>query len=226
MGFRIQGRCFVFACMMGLSLFSTASRLQAADGDKKSVDALKKEMRAHLLSPADALQLFAVAAAQKELKLNAEQMEKIQKQRQDIEHLDRKSSDYQAKNAAALLGVEKGLKPDQIERANQLYLQCNEYSCLIAPALQKILGFSKEESKKILQTEIQANEEIVQIIQKQPTLPREELVQKKRAIVRDSMKKILEMLTPEQKETFKKLKGKKFEVDISADYGSIIESML
>jgi len=174
---------------------------------------------------------------QKELNLTKEQAEKIKSLFGGIEAVFRKhmgelrnlpQQEREAKmkelRKEAVVKLEAAqkelpniLKPEQMERLKEIHLQQEGAFALRDPEIRKTLDLTEEQDGKIQKLLSQASEETVKVIKSLRNLPREEIGEKRaeaqkkvQQIREEAAKKVMETLTPEQKEKFEKMKGKPF----------------
>jgi Spy/CpxP family protein refolding chaperone len=145
---------------------------------------------------------------QKDLKLTDDQKEKIQalsRERLGREEMEKK--------------LQEILKPEQLERLKQIRLQMAGPMALASPEVVKALELNDEQKGKIKTLLDQSREKAREAMQGARDLPADqrtamwEKVQQQR---KETAAKVMEVLTPQQREKFEKMQGAKIELNFPA----------
>jgi hypothetical protein len=167
-----------------------------------------------LAIPSVMLPFLQIEDLQKEIKLSAEQKEKLQPfiiESKDI--MKSQSKDIKAQGDVLEGKILKLLLPVQIERLNQFYLQFKGASVLSNPRVQKFIDFTPEQTKNMSRI---YDEESLKMMDINRALNNPQERQKKKEIaLKQWHAKMMDVLTPEQKKKLDTLKGNKFGFDIS-----------
>ncbi len=173
--------------------------------------------------------LLRLEQVQKELNLSDEQKEKIKELAKEM--MPGRPSEGQAPSPedrrAMMEKVQKKLaeilKPEQLERLKQIQLQAQGAAALGNPEVVKTLGITDDQRAKLKTLRDEADGKRRELIGSMRDLSREERREKMaenqekiRQIQKELMEKALAVLTPEQREKFEKLQGKKIDLDFSA----------
>ncbi|MEN6449798.1 MAG: Spy/CpxP family protein refolding chaperone [Thermoguttaceae bacterium] len=151
----------------------------------------------------------------------------------DMSEEERKAkvAELRKKAAENVQKFEKGLAeiltPEQRERLHQLRLQLTLKSdaamALNAGDIAKALGLSQEQREKLKGIREATQKELQETVGALRDVPPEERREKFREISQklgklheQATEKAMQVLTPEQQQKLEKLKGKKFEIDLSA----------
>jgi hypothetical protein len=197
----------IFSSMVGLAQAQTTS--EKINGKNA---ATKQEKNTHELigDPTRVFLLIKTEAVQNEIKLHPTQKTKLQDLLQEMEKImqDPKGSNTDQWKKQ----LKKLLQPNQRDRLNQIYLQDAGASSLINPQVQKLLKLPEKQKDKIKSLYMKGIEQIStwMMAAKPEERQNPEFRQKKQVLLKNLHEKLLEMLTPEQKEQFKKLQGNKF----------------
>jgi hypothetical protein len=111
------------------------------------------------------------------------------------------------------------LQPAQLARLKEIRLQVMGAGALALPEVSKALDITAEQTEKLKAIQQQIQDKVREAMQGSQDLSQEERMAKMRELRQQTMKeateKALEILTPQQKVTFEKLKGKKIDIDLS-----------
>jgi hypothetical protein len=111
------------------------------------------------------------------------------------------------------------LQPAQLQRLKEIRLQVIGAAALALPEVAKALDITAEQTDKLKAIQQQMQDKMREAMQGAADLSQEERMAKMRETMQQGMKdgaaKALEVLTPQQKEAFEKLKGKKIDIDLS-----------
>jgi Spy/CpxP family protein refolding chaperone len=112
------------------------------------------------------------------------------------------------------------LQPAQLDRLKEIRLQVMGGAALALPEVAKALNITDEQTEKLKAIQQQVQDKMREAVQ---DLSQEERMAKMREIGpqmrTEALAKVLEVLTPQQKEAFEKLKGKKIDIDLSTLMG-------
>jgi transposase len=151
------------------------------------------------------LDLARRSAVQKELKLTAAQQA-------DIVALVNKANTANLQADEANTALEKVLQAQQLNRLRQIRYQLLGGAACIDPAVQKALGLSAEVIRRI-QTQWESDELSLQMVLKvarfRSAEARHQFILKTR---QDNGKKLLDLLTQEQRDQYNKLQGRAFDL--------------
>jgi len=193
-----------------------------------------------------ALNLLRLEQVRKELELLPDQTEKLtqlaEKLRSDLRErfsglrelsqeerqakLQELREELQKRNEKLEGEVKKILLPHQLTRLEEIRLQLMGLRALQDPKVVEALGITEEQQKEMQEIQQAAREKMGSLFEQMRGL--RELSEEKRAAKREEMrkqfqearqgteKKLLGVLSDEQKETFEKMKGEPFELDLSA----------
>jgi Spy/CpxP family protein refolding chaperone len=183
------------------------------------------------------LGLLRLEQVQKELKLTDQQKEKLKGLGRDMgpgrrsdwgdmtpEERREKMEEMRKQNAEKIQKrLAEVLKPEQLERLKQIHLQTMGAAALTSPEVVKALGIKDDQRAKLKTLRDDAQTKRQELFRSGADLSPDERAakmaenqKKMRQIEKDLMTKALEVLTPEQREKFEKMKGKKFDLDFSA----------
>jgi len=165
-------------------------------------------------------------AVQEELKLTAEQKDKVQKFMEDFQpkmqermqsvfqnaggDFEKMTEEMQKINADALKEVTPLLKPEQLARFKQILLQQTGAQAFVSnPELQAALKLTNDQKDKFKKLTAEQREKTMELVQGGfgP-----DTQQKMQALQKDYAKKAEEMLTADQRKTYQDLLGKPFEM--------------
>jgi len=122
--------------------------------------------------------------------------------------------------------VKKILLPHQLTRLEEIRLQLMGLRALDDPKVAEALGITEEQKAKMQQIREQAREKMRSLFEQMRGM--RDLTEEERAAKREELrkqfqearqgveKKILDVLSDEQKETFEKMKGEPFKLDLEA----------
>jgi Spy/CpxP family protein refolding chaperone len=162
------------------------------------------------------LMLLTQKSVQDELKVTADQVQKIQdlqaKQREssqglrDLSREERrqKMQEMAKANEQALAGI---LNPEQSKRLQQISLQLRGAAAFADPKVADALNLTDEQKQKIQTIQQDARNSMRELRQ---SGNREEARQKGQEIRKDSLAKVMNILTDEQKAKWKDLTGESF----------------
>jgi hypothetical protein len=165
--------------------------------------------------------LLRQQSIQKELKLSADEVEKIHKyaaqqwekaqkiHEESGEMRDKKFKEMSKENEAF---VEKTLTKDQLKRLHEITLQTAGILCLTRPAVASKLKLTEDQKKKAHQLQKEARREAEEFVH---ATKKEEKRTKMRELQETSRKDILELLTDEQEITWKQMTGAPFTGDLA-----------
>jgi hypothetical protein len=165
--------------------------------------------------------LLRQQSIQKELKLTADEIEKIHKhaslqweKAQKIHELSGEARDKKFKELSKENDqfVEKTLTKDQVKRLHEITLQTAGILCLTRPAVASKLNLSEDQKKKAHQLQKEARQEAEELIH---ATKKEEKRAKMRELQETSRKDIMELLTDEQEVTWKQMIGAPFTGDLA-----------
>jgi Spy/CpxP family protein refolding chaperone len=186
------------------------------------------------------LGLLRLEQVQKELNLSDQQKEKLKGLGREArperpadggdltpEERQQKLDEFRKKARERMEKIEKRLaeilKPEQLERLKQIRLQATGAAALADPQVVKALGITDDQRAKLKKLYDGAGEKRRELRGSMRDLSPDEREAKRaenqkkiRQIEKELMDKALEVLTPEQREKFEKMKGKKFDLDFSA----------
>ena len=115
------------------------------------------------------------------------------------------------------------LQPAQLQRLKEIRLQVIGAAALALPEVAKALDITAEQTEKLKAIQQDMQDKMREAMQGAADLSQEERREKMRTMMQQGMKdaaaKALEILTPQQKEAFEKLKGKKLDIDLSTLLG-------
>jgi hypothetical protein len=159
-------------------------------------------------SPVDLMRLIRSPAVQKELNLTDGQIEQVQ--------------ELQAEPMRGQDGLAKILKPKQMGRLKELGLQKQGAEVFKMPQVIKELGFTPEQQEKFRDLEQQAwagkrgafPQDLGSLSPKQRDERIAEMHKKVQKVNQDFLEGAIGLLTPEQREKFDKLIGKKIDPDL------------
>ena len=110
------------------------------------------------------------------------------------------------------------LQPAQLQRLKEIRLQVMGAAALALPEVAKALDITAEQTEKLKAIQQQLQEKRREAMQGAADLSQEErekMRETMQQMAKDATAKALEVLTPQQKEAFEKLKGKKIDIDLS-----------
>jgi hypothetical protein len=170
--------------------------------------------------------LLGNPAVQKELKLDEEQVTKATKvatearekmmgmreQLQDLEPQERMAKSQELIkpiNEAALKSAKEFLKPEQLTRFHQIELQQRGLQAFADPAIAKKLSITSEQETKFksVMTDMQSEQ---REIQQSAGDDRQAAMQKMTALRKETLTKVMAMMTDDQKKTWKEMTGEPF----------------
>jgi Spy/CpxP family protein refolding chaperone len=175
--------------------------------------------------PGGGLMLLRLEQVQKELNLSDEQKQKIKELRPGRPSDGQRPSpeEMQTRMEQMRKKVAEILKPEQLARLKQIELQVQGAAALGNPEIVKTLAITDDQRAKLKTIGDEAGEKARKIFGSMRDLSPEERDAKRtenqgkmREIAKDAMEKSLAVLTPEQREKFEKMKGKKIDIDFSA----------
>jgi hypothetical protein len=169
------------------------------------------------------LVLLGNESVQKDLKLSDDQVKEVKdavkkatEARQGLQDLDReeRTKKIQEITKESDKAVAKILKKDQAKRLKQIALQVQGARAFADAAVAKELKLTDDQKKKLraIQTEAQT---ALRDARQDAGGDREALQKKIREINKDTFDKAMKELTDDQKTTWKKMTGKKFEGTIT-----------
>jgi hypothetical protein len=172
--------------------------------------------------------LLGNPAVQKELKLDETQVEKagkiaaearekmmsMREQLQDLEPQERMAKQQELSkpiNEAALKSAGEFLKPEQLTRLHQIELQQRGLQALIDPVVAKKLSITSEQETKVksMMTDMQSE---AREIQQSAGDDRQAAMQKVQALRKETLTKVMALMTDDQKKTWKEMTGEPFTV--------------
>ncbi len=172
-------------------------------------------------------QLLSNEGVQKELKLDAGQVEKataaVQKVREkhqdEMTKLREEGPDARDKMMAlnqtisteTMKELDTILKPDQIKRLKQLQLQQRGVQAFADPEVEKALKLTNEQKEKVKTIASDSQTQMRELFQPGGGADFQEMAKKRAALQKESMDRIASVLTAEQKQTWKDLVGQPFE---------------
>jgi len=165
------------------------------------------------------LLLLNQESVQKELKLSKDQIKDVKsawgKQMEAFRGLQDVDEEERPKKIQEIAkegdkAVAKILKKDQTKRLKQITLQVQGAQAFADPAVAKELKLSDEQKKKIKGIQDAAQKEMREAFQ-DAAGDQEELQKKMGEIRKSTNDKTMKLLTDDQKKTWKKMTGKKFE---------------
>jgi Spy/CpxP family protein refolding chaperone len=182
--------------------------------------------------PAGMLMLLRVQDVQDDLQLTADQKDKLQEMgqggrgmmqgMQDLSPEERrtKMAEMQEKTKKQLADI---LKPAQVKRLDEISLQFAEamggtIAVIRNPELAKTLAITAAQEEKIKALEETLAAKRTEMFQGMRDLSQDERTAKQAEMQKEVKKvsdQVLEILTPQQRETLVKAKGKKLDVDFS-----------
>jgi len=167
------------------------------------------------------LMLLRQQSIQKELKLTADEIEKIHKyaaqqwdQAQKVHELtgdarDKKFMEMSKENERF---IEKTLTKDQLKRLHEITLQNAGILCLGRPHVASKLKLTEDQKKKVVQLQKESRKDAEELVH---ATKKEEKRQKLRELQEDSRTKLMAVLTDEQKATWKEMTGQPFTGDLA-----------
>jgi Spy/CpxP family protein refolding chaperone len=227
------------ACVsLAVGVVLVAGQAFAQRGDNPPSGERGQRMGRGMMEPGgNVLGLLRMEKVQKELKLSDEQKEKIgelakemrpgrpadgdsltpEERRAKMDELRKKAREKVEKRLAEIL------KPEQLERMKQIHVQAMGAAALGNSDVVKALGITDDQRGKLKTLRDEAGEKGRELFGSMRDLSPEEQKakmsenhKKMREIAGELMEKSLAVLTPEQREKFEKMKGKKFDMDFSA----------
>ena len=165
--------------------------------------------------------LLRQQSIQKELRLSADEIEKIHKyaaqqweKAQKVHELsgeerDKKFMEMSKENEKF---VEKTLTKEQVTRLHEITLQTAGILCLTRPAVASKLKLTEDQKKKALQLQKEARREAEELVH---ATKKEDRRAKMRELQETSRKDILELLTDQQEVTWKDMTGVPFTGDLA-----------
>jgi hypothetical protein len=167
--------------------------------------------------------LLASKQVQEELKLTDEQKDSIRKLaremrpargegRPDRDEMQKRAEKFDKKLAEIL-------KPEQMDRFKQIRIQIQGPRAFSNTEVVKALAITDEQQKKVKDILAETREQIQALGRPDPDATpaeRKEHLEKMQKVTKEAVGKCLEALTAEQREKFEKLRGKPFEIDLSA----------
>jgi Spy/CpxP family protein refolding chaperone len=176
--------------------------------------------------------LLRLEQVQKELKLTDEQKDKLRAlHREVLRDMPRKPADWQSlspeeskalvkKRDEALANARKELpkilKSDQFERLKQIRLQVEGVAALFNPDVANMLGITDEQRVKLDAVRKDMSREGKELWDSRKLgTSHSEFTARLDKMRRERDKKILAVLTPQQVEMFKKMQGRKIDLDLS-----------
>ena len=173
--------------------------------------------------------LLHLPQVQKELNLSDQQQEKIHALAKEMmpvrpsEGQALSPEERQAMIEKAQKKLAEILKPEQLQRLKEIQFQAMGVAALGNPEVVKALGITDDQQAKLKTLRDEAAEKGRKLFGSMRYLSREEQEAKRaenqekiRQIRKELMEKALAVLTPEQRQKFEKLQGKKFDLDFSA----------
>ncbi len=174
--------------------------------------------------------LLRLEPVQKELKVTDEQKEKIQKLAEEMrpapraegesrpsrDEMQKKMKERAEKINKTLAEI---LKADQTERLKQIGLQVQGPRAFENPEVVKALQITDEQKTKVKDILSETRKQVQALGRPDPEATpadRKERLEKVQKIQKEATAKCVEALTPEQKKKFEELRGKPFEIDLSA----------
>jgi hypothetical protein len=165
--------------------------------------------------------LLSNTDVQKDLKLAADQVKKVNKEtnyqrlaRQELRDLEEKERDKRAEelNRESEEFLAKILKPEQAKRLRQISLQVDGAQSFGKPDVAKELALTEEQKQKV--KEIQGD--LIKKIRAMLELrgDREEAMKKRAEILNSANGKMMNLLTAEQKAKWKEMTGEPFKGEI------------
>jgi Spy/CpxP family protein refolding chaperone len=116
-------------------------------------------------------------------------------------------------------GMAEVLQPQQNERLRQIRLQIQGVAAINDPEVAKALELTDQQREQLKTLNEHHREQMTKLMAEMRDVPPEqraakqaELREKAQAAAKDVVEKIEQLLTPEQKEKFEKLKGEKFDL--------------
>jgi Spy/CpxP family protein refolding chaperone len=173
-------------------------------------------------------QLATLDQVQTELKLTAEQKskltdvdEKLSSQRRELfqdsnqDNRDERREQYAKAVSEATTQVRAALDENQKKRLRELWIQVNGAAVLDDEEVAKELKITDDQKRELEQVADANREAAREAFQGLGELSQEQRTEKFNQLRRESEQRTLGVLTPEQREQFEKLQGKKVEIDRS-----------
>ncbi|MCA9215463.1 MAG: hypothetical protein KDB27_20500 [Planctomycetales bacterium] len=175
-------------------------------------------------------QLVANEKVQAELKINDEQKalveevnEKLREERRSLFQGGGDRAEMREKmakmNDEAAEKIIAKLDDNQKKRLTEIYIQVADGNALLDKAVAKELNVDEEQQKKLEDASEKNREEMTAAFQDFRDMSAEERQETSTKLRRESNERLLAVLTAEQKEQFGKLKGEKFEIDVTELFG-------
>jgi Spy/CpxP family protein refolding chaperone len=172
--------------------------------------------------------LLGNQGVQKELGLSSEQTEKVAKyveetsakrreqfqKLQDLPEAERREKGQEMMKAAAeetQKALKDLLKPAQLQRFNQISLQQRGVGAFADPEVRAKMSFTEDQGKEVQALATSLQTESREIMQNNPG-NFEEARKQLEHLRKAKMDKVMALLTPDQKKTWKELTGEPFEV--------------
>jgi Spy/CpxP family protein refolding chaperone len=172
--------------------------------------------------------LLRLEPVQKELKVTDEQKEKIHtlaeemrpaprgENRPSREEMRKEMKERAEKIEKKLAEI---LQPEQAKRLKQIHLQVQGPRAFESLEVVKTLKITDEQKTKVKDILSETRKQMQALGRPDPEATpadRKERIEKLQKIQKEATAKCLEALTPEQKKSFEELRGKPFEIDLSA----------
>jgi hypothetical protein len=201
-----------------------AEPARPADKDEDK-ETRKQKHQEKLIAQEGAIEVVLLRhkSVQEDLKLSDEVITKVQdfsarqwKKAQEVQNLseDKREAKWQEMTKENKKFLKGTLTTDQLKRLDQIGMQVAGLLWVNRADVSKQLGLTSEQRKKARQLQKTAHKEMHDLIHSDS---KEEKAEKFHALHETNRKRLSGLLTDEQKATWKTLRGKKFQGDLSKD---------
>jgi len=209
-----------------LAIVAMCAEARPDDKDKETKKEKKAKHQAKLIAEEGAVRMMLLhhhKAIRDDLKLTEEQAKKLKeytakqwKKAQSVHELekDKQEAAWKEMRAQNKKFLEDTLTKEQLKRLEQIAMQVAGLLWVTRSDIAKELKLTKEQRKKLHELQKKAHEEMHALVHAEKEAGREEKI---RAMVKLNKKRLLDVLTDDQKAEWKKLAGEMFKGDLSKD---------